>query len=43
MRKVFIAGASVAGAVIAYRAVVEPWWRGWGVIDRPAESIYLSR
>ncbi len=40
MRKVFIAGASVAGAVVAYRAVVEPWWRGWGVIDRPAESIY---
>ena len=40
MRKLFIAGASVAGAVVAYRAVVEPWWRTWGVPDRRGDRVY---
>jgi hypothetical protein len=40
MRKLLIAGASVAGAVYAYRAVVEPWWRTWGVRDLPVDRSY---
>jgi hypothetical protein len=40
MRKLLIAGAGMAGAVVAYRAIVEPWWRAWGVPVGPAEGTY---
>jgi hypothetical protein len=36
LRRVLVVGAAVGGAVAAYRMVVEPWWRTWGV--RPDEA-----
>src|SRR4051812_2534364 len=40
MRKVLLAGAGVAGTVVAYRNVIGPWWRAWGVPDRPSGCVY---
>jgi hypothetical protein len=40
MRKLLLAGAGVVGGVVTYRTVVEPWWRSWGVPDRPSDCVY---
>jgi len=40
MRKLMMAAVGAAGAMVAYRAIVEPWSRAWGVRDLPADGSY---
>jgi hypothetical protein len=31
VKKIVLGAAAIGGAVVAYREVVRPWWRSWGV------------
>ncbi len=31
MKRLLLTGLAIGGAVVAYREVVQPWWRSWGI------------
>ena len=36
MKRLVFSAAAVAAGVVAYREIVRPWWRSWGVDERDA-------
>ena len=34
MKRIVLGAAAIGGAVVAYREVVRPWWRSWGIDEQ---------